>query len=154
MGLPMRESQTNTSRTSNTGAAVLLGSVLGVILGGGLVTGVCGWKLWAASQSAKVEAGTRTVPAATYTTTPQTTSPYVRSKPAVRNDSVGVPGSSQNSYGYPAGYSGNVNAAQPATAKPAPTNPYSAHNYNPGSPNAAYQATSPAAKAKPEDSSD
>ncbi len=126
----MHDPQTSTRKTSNTGAAVLLGSVLGVIVGGTVVAGFCGWQLWAANLSAKVESTTRTVPAATFP--PASASPYAT--PAAGYSVGGTSGNSQSGYGsYPAtsGYSSGI---QPASGNPGSSGTYGQPSYNPASP--------------------
>ena len=65
----MPDTQTKTGKTAKDCTAIFLGNVLGLVLGSGLVAGICGWQLWAAylseaEASAGGNASTITTPSA------------------------------------------------------------------------------------------
>ena len=124
----MHDSKEPTGTTPRTGSAVLLGSVLGLILGGMLVTGICGWQLRAANaaEAAASPGG------ATYTTVPSPTyapgsspyaTPYASGATGYGTSSGQSAYGSSTSYGSAPAYSNSTPASQPANTNPEASGP-------------------------------
>jgi hypothetical protein len=117
----MRNSPTTIGNRSDTGAAILLGSVLGLILGGALVTGFCGWRLWAANASAA--GSTLTNPPSTTVPSPTYASPPNSSDQSSKGYRLYPATSLPNATGQPT--SGDLETFDPYQT-PAYSNPYNA----------------------------
>jgi hypothetical protein len=132
----MRDDSKKSGGPSDTAAAVLLGSVVGLILGSTLAAGICGWKLWAA-ETAATDGSSSRVPSPTYTA-PASAYPSYSSGPSSYGtypvqptlDAAGQPtGDNAQQPGYYSGptYGGSYSTSEAGSA-------YSAPGYVPSSP--------------------
>ncbi|MBC8876448.1 MAG: hypothetical protein H8E44_44030 [Planctomycetes bacterium] len=124
----MHDSKKSTGRAPRTGTAVLLGSVLGLILGGTLVTGICGWQLWAANAAEAAastgDAADTRLPTPTYApgASPYAT-PYDTGSNGYGTSSGQPTYGSSGSYGSAPAYSDSSQASQPANTDPEASGP-------------------------------
>jgi len=150
----MHDSEKSTGSIPRTSTAVLLGSVLGLILGGTLVTGICGWQLWAANVAEAAastgDAADTTLPTPTYApgSSPYAT-PYDTGSTGYGTSSGETAYGSSASYGSAPAYSDSSPTGQPTNTYPKASGPATSR-YAPGNVPDSAKPTSPYAPAASE----